>query len=162
MGIITDSGAAAVAKAIRDQSIHLAWGTGGEEWTGNTPQEDERRLTLTNEVGRKALLRSLFVLPADDGEITVSEHGRFAISVVPTPHLYVEFVFDFQDGSGENIREYGIFIGSRVKAGLPPGQSYFTPAEIEDPGTLIMLEHDETPLERAKSRMCTVAYIITF
>lgn len=162
MGIMTDSGAAAVAKAIRDQSIYLAWGTGGEEWDGETPQEDERRTTLANEVGRKALFRSLFVYPDDDGEITVSEHGRFAVSVDPTPHLCLEFEFDFQDGSGENIREYGIFIGGRMKDGLPPGQSYFTPAEVEDPGTLIMLEHDETPLERTKSRMCTVKYILTF
>lgn len=159
---MTDSGAAAVAKAIREQPIHLAWGTGGANWENETPPEDERSVALSNEVGRKALFRSLFVYPDDDGEITVSQHGRFSVSVDPTPHLYLEFEFDFHDGAGKNIREYGIFIGGRTKEGLPPGQSYFTPAEVENPGTLIMLEHDATPLERTTSRMCTVAYVLTF
>lgn len=162
MGIITNSGRAAAAKAVKEQTLYLAWGTGGSDWSAEAPPEDELSTGLRNEVGRKALFRSLFVHPDDDGEITISEHGRYAVSTEPTPYLFLEFEFDFRDGAGETIRELGIFMGGKIKDGLPPGQSYFIPAEVEEPGTLFMLEHRETALERTTSERCHIAYVIPF
>lgn len=162
MGIITDSGRAAVAEAISLRPLFLAWGTGESNWETNRPAEDELKTALVNEVGRKALFRSLFVYPDDEGELVVSEESRYAISATPTKYLYVEFEFDFRDGAGESIREIGVFMGGKLKTGLPPGQSYFTPDQIVDPGTLLMLEHREKTLERTTSERCSLGYVIPF
>ncbi len=162
MGIITDSGRAAIAEAVKAQPLYLAWGSGGEHWGDERVPEDEGTTALANEVGRKALFRSLFVYPDDAGELSVSEDARYAISTVPTKYLYAEFQFDFSDGAWEKIREVGIFMGGRMVDSLPPGQSYFTPAEVADPGTLLMLQHRETVLERPKSERCLMAFVLAF
>ena len=162
MGIITDSGRAAVALAVKEQPLYLAWGTGGEGWDNERPAEDEQSTGLVAEVGRKALFRSLFVLPDEQGEISISEESRYAVSVEPTKYLYVEFEFDFKDGAGETIREVGVFMGGEIVSGLPPAQSYFVPSEVLDPGTLLMLEHRETALQRTRSERCLIAYVIPF
>lgn len=162
MGIITDSGRAFVARAIKEQPLYLAWGSGSPDWGGDRPPEDERSVALSCEIGRKALFRSLFVFPADDGEICVSEESRYAVSSEPTKYLYAEFDFDFKDGAGETIREIGIFIGGKMVDGLPPAQTYFVPSEVIDPGTMLMIEHRETELRRMRSERCIVAYVIPF
>ena len=162
MGIITDSGRSAVAQAVKDQRLYMAWGNGDENWDEAKSPEDELSIRLVNEVGRKTLFRSLFVYPDDAGELVISEESRYAISTSPTKYLYLEFDFDFRDGAGESIREIGIFMGGKIKEGLPPGQSYFTPADVIDPGTLLMLEHREKVLERTTSERCFIAYVIPF
>lgn len=52
-------------------------------------------------------------------------------------------MFDYGEGLADAIREVGVFIDTQVKAGLPEKQTFFTPDQIEDPGTLILLEHLE-------------------
>ena len=56
----------------------------------------------------------------------------------------MEFLFDYGEGLSSSIREIGIFIDTEIKEGLPETQTYFTPEEIENPGTLILLEHLES------------------
>ena len=70
---------------------------------------------------------------------------RYAFSETPTRQLFFEFVFNFGEGVAETVREVGVFIDTAVKAGLPANQTYFTPDQIEDGGTLLQLKHLEIP-----------------
>lgn len=46
--------------------------------------------------------------------------------------LYLRVTFDFEDAPRNTIREVGVFVGTVVKAGVPPGKKYVTPSELED------------------------------
>lgn len=52
-------------------------------------------------------------------------------------------------------------VGTEVKEGLPPGQRYFEPKDIENPGILLLLEHT-VPLIRTASTRETFSFVITF
>jgi hypothetical protein len=159
MSILTNAGRAALAKGIREQSIFLAWGTGGAEWGETPPPEDIGAEALVNEIGRKALWRSLYVLPDEEGELLLPS-GRYAVSAAPTRFLYLQFLFDFTDGAGSTIREMGVFVGGSVVEGLPPGQTYFTPTEVANPGALLMLMHRE-PIVRVASERFAAETVIS-
>lgn len=141
MAILTQSGRAAMAAAIADQSLHLAWGGGEQAWDITPQPEPTSATALVNEIGRRTVTLWQFAIPDPDGVIVVPT-GRFSPSPgnAPTNHLYLRFNFDFTDAPSAVIREVGVFVGTSVKADLPPGQRYFTPAEIEHPGILLALE----------------------
>ncbi|MCL2020936.1 MAG: hypothetical protein FWG81_02240 [Betaproteobacteria bacterium] len=149
MAILTQSGRAAIAAAIATRPLHLAWGTGDPAW--DTAPEPETTLAtgLVNEIGRRALTLWQFVMPDDNGAITVNDVDdpsitkSFAPSLgnVPTNHLYLLFNFDFLDAPAATIREIGVFIDTVVDPALPPGQKYFAPGELHNPGILLALEH---------------------
>lgn len=162
MAIMMNSGRAALAKAVSAQRIFLAWGTGSQEWDDERPIVDKNDARLFNEVGRKALFRCLFVYPDDEGTIHTDETCRYSVSTEPTRHLCVEFKFDFKDGAGKTIRETGVFIGGETAEGLPPGQSYFTPDQVKDAGTLLMLDHLEKKIERPSAQPCSFTYVLHF
>lgn len=160
MSVLVDSGRAVLAQAIKEQSgIYLAWGTGSEDWGDAPPPEDIGATALTNEVGRKALWRSLYVFPSAEGEIILPE-GRYSVSTTPTRHLYLQFLFDFADGVGSTIREFGVFVGTQLQNGLPPGQTYFVPTEVADPGTLLLIKH-RAPIIRSASERHVAEFALT-
>ena len=51
--------------------------------------------------------------------------------------------------------------GTQTKAGLPDGQQYFAASEIEQTGSLVMLEHP-TPLLRETGVRETFEFVVTF
>ncbi len=54
----------------------------------------------------------------------------------------MHFAFPYGEGTTEKlVREVGIFINTQTRSGLPAKQAYFTPDEISDKGTLIILDH---------------------
>ncbi|MCL2344811.1 MAG: hypothetical protein FWC58_03030, partial [Desulfobulbus sp.] len=144
---LTLSGRAAIAAAVATRPLHLAWGTGDPAWDGAPLPESTLATGLFNEIGRRALTLWQFVLPDDNGAITINDVDdptiiqSFAPSPVPTNHLYLLFNFDFLDAPAATIREIGVFMGTVVDPGLPPGQKYFTPGELSDPGILLAIEH---------------------
>lgn len=140
--ILTESGREAVAAAINNQAIHLAWGTGDVSWDASKPTEAVGATTLLAEVGRRKLTQSMFCSPKTDGEIIVSQ-GRFTASLnnAPTKYLYLRFAYDFTDATGQSIRELGVFVGATVKTGVPAGTDYLTPSQIDQPGRLLVLEY---------------------
>ncbi|WP_255453517.1 hypothetical protein [Wolbachia endosymbiont of Atemnus politus] len=87
--------------------------------------------------------------------------GRFKSSDVPTNNLYLKFTFDFTDAANQVIKELGVMVGTRVKENLLPGQRYFEPKDIENPGILLVLEHT-VPLIRTAATRETFAFIVTF
>lgn len=166
MGVLTDAGRAAMVRAIKEQSMFIALGTGREEWGDSPPFESSAALELTNEVGRRAIARSMYVIPDDENgtlevpiTTTVTAEGpvevgtrKFSVSSEPTRYLYVEFQLDFADAAGAYIRELGIFIGAKLKPDLPPGKMFFKKEDFEDEGLLFQLEHREPMLRKPDTR----------
>lgn len=160
MAILPKSGRAAIAKAIKDQNLHMAWGTGDGEWT-TPPVEQTTATALMNEVGRRPALEVAFVEPNSDGEIAVEGAGRFTRSTTETNQLYLTFKFDFADASSEVIREIGVFVGTETDPDLPAGQMYFVPSEVVNGGTLLQLEN-KAPIYRSASTRENFEILITF
>jgi len=160
MAILVNVGRAAVAAAIKAMPLHLGWGTGRAAWD-NTPEPEPVLATeLVSEIGRRELTQSLYVVPDPNGEIIVP-NGRFSVSEKPTNNLYVRFNFDFNDAAASDIREVGVFVGTKVEAGLPAGQKYFTLAQLQSPGQLLALERLPKFTRNAAVRQ-TFEFVIIF
>ncbi|MDR2164578.1 MAG: hypothetical protein LBO79_02895 [Zoogloeaceae bacterium] len=149
MAILTQSGRAAMAAAIVQLPIHLAWGTGLPEWDSDPDPESTQAVGLVNEIGRRKLTLWQFITPDDEnGTITVNDVDdptithKFSPSPdnAPTNFLFLLFNFDLADAPAATIREVGIFVNTVTDPELPEGQRYFTPDQIIDPGILLALE----------------------
>lgn len=160
MAILPKSGRAAMAAAIKSQSLHLAWGTGDGAWT-SPPSEDVDATSLVAEIGRRELLESAFVTEDPEGEIVIDGAGRFTRTPNQTNNLYMQFRFDFSDATTAVIREIGVFVGTVTNPNLPPGKRYFLPSEIVNPGTLLQIEN-KAPIYRSPSTRETFEILITF
>jgi len=227
MSILTQSGRAAIAASIKEQSLHLAWGTGDSSWesshkvektfvkgeikldhqpikdvkvvtgqtmhqpsvdytvdsstgvikrtenssipvidkvtveyTESTPPESITSQKLLNELGRRTEDEVLFCTGDENGEL-ITPSGRFRPSNVPTNNLFLKFTFDFTDAANQVIRELGVMVGTKVKEGLPIGQRYFEPKDVENPGILLVLEHT-VPLIRTSATRETFSFVVTF
>lgn len=141
MALITESGRIAIARAIQNEPVYLAWGSGDPAWDGAPVPEDSDATGLVAEVGRRRASVVSYCTPHAEGDIVVAGGVRYLQSVTPTKYLLFRFAFDFGDGGDAGIRELGVFLGTVPRADLPPGQQYFTPDQIADPGVLLMLEH---------------------
>jgi len=148
MAILTSIGRAAWAAAINELPLHLAWGEGDAAWdvTAVSPGLDETALVA--ELGRTVVTTSGFAEPDDLGLIETPT-GNYTLVTGPTPNLYLRFDFGFADAADKTIREVGLFINTVMVDGLPAGQRYFLPADIDEPGTLLAVERFELPLERS-------------
>ncbi|WCR59726.1 MAG: hypothetical protein PG978_001174 [Wolbachia endosymbiont of Ctenocephalides felis wCfeF] len=227
MSILTQSGRAAIAASIKEQSLHLAWGSGDANWesshqiekvfvegeialdhhtikdvrvftgqttyqpsidyivdssTGviqrsenssipvsdkvtieyiqSTPPEPINSIKLLNELGRRTADEVLFCTGDENGEL-ITPSGRFRPSNVPTNNLYLKFTFDFTEAANQVIRELGVMVGTKIKEGLPEGQRYFEPKDVENPGILLVLEHT-VPLIRTSATRETFSFVVTF
>ena len=231
MAIMTRSGRAALAAAIMQQPLHLAWGVGSIEWeaaapdyvgaftavdvlqlphehvkdvivttsddattytastdytvdattgrilrvvtgaipsmgtvkvtyTRDTPPNDVTQEALINELGRRMVDEVAFVVADDEGPI-VAPTGRFTLSSEPTNHLFVRVRFDFGDAATSIIREQGLFVATQTDANLPNGQKYFEPADVTDPGILLIAQNT-VPIIRQPSTRETFEFVVTF
>ncbi|GHT92083.1 hypothetical protein FACS1894122_05430 [Alphaproteobacteria bacterium] len=161
MAILTQSGRAAIAQSVKDQVIHIAWGQGQlEAGHDDFSPEDPMQTTLQSEVGRRIVDGVVFCVGDDNGEL-VTPTGRFSASEEPTNNLYIETTYDFEDASDHTIRELGLFVGTKTDPDLPVGQKYFLPADIVDPGILLLLEHS-VPLIRTPATREKFCFVVTF
>lgn len=141
MAILTFSGRAAIVDYLRTCPLFLAIGTGHPNW-GSVPDPPDYDATgLINEIGRKKLTQAFFVNEDDNGEIEMPGGRHYSQSAIPTRHLFVRFLFGYGEGVNATIREVGIFINSTTKSGLPATQTFFTPDQIQEQGSLLLLEH---------------------
>lgn len=138
------AGRAETARLVSTQPIHIAWGTGKAAWDTTPEPEPTDDTALIAEVGRRAATEVGFVLPDDNGPIETPQ-GNFKKSDVPTRWLYIRVLFAFDEASDKRIRELGIFVGTKTKAGLPAGQKYFKPDELEagGAGQLYLLDRSQ-------------------
>ena len=163
MAILTQSGRTAIAQSVKNQVIHLAWGTGQSD-NGfdnfDALPEDPTQTALIREVGRRVVDEVLFCVGDDQGDL-ITPTGRFRYSDDPTNNLYIKTVFDFLDASEYTIRELGLFVGTVTNPDLPVGQRYFLPADIVDSGILLLLENS-VPLIRTAATRESFKFVITF
>lgn len=127
-------------RAIANESLYLAWGLGDPEWGQTPPLEPIGDTALVAEIGRRRAAFVGYCTPDPDGDIVTVTDGRFQSSNAPTKWLYFRFSFDFADGGDAIIREMAVFMHTEIAPDLPPGQMYFPPEDIADPGTMLLLE----------------------
>lgn len=171
MAILTESGRAAMAKAIASQAIHLAWGIGGDDWDADTPPpESVGVVALASEIGRRRVTSVQYVTPDDAGDVVVPVFGpsagagrrrRFRIVEGPTPHLYMRFNFEFEDAPASVIRELAVFTGTVIKDGLPVGQRYFEPADIQGAGIMLAVENLRGKIIRSPNSRQAFEFVLT-
>lgn len=152
MAIITETGRIAIARAIQNEPIYLAWGAGDPAWDQTPVPEDVAAAALHAEIGRRRASVVGYCVPHSEGDILVPGGARFLQSAVPTKHLFFRFAFDSEDGGDAGIRELGVFVGTVPHADCPPGQMYFTPDQVADPGVLLMVERVALVTLSASSR----------
>ncbi len=139
MAILTNSGRSAVAEILKDQPIHMAWGSGVAAWDTESVPEPLTAVALENEIGRRVATQVQYCTPSSSGEIEVP-NGKFAISAEPTNFLFMRFTFAFLDAPSATIRELGVFVGTTIRSSVPSSQQYFVPADVQTPGRLLLLE----------------------
>lgn len=160
MAILTDSGRTAVALSIKNQPIHLAWGSGSSGWDTTPVPESITDTALVAEIGRKIITVSNYVTPDVAGAIVVPT-GRFSVSATPTRYLYCRFDYDYGDSSSATIRELGVFVGCTTNPALPGGQTYFAPSDIVSPGTMLVSERIPV-FSRSPTSRPTFEFVIMF
>lgn len=167
---------------VRDQDYRLDATAGRLTWLGGLPGSDAESApesvtvtvryrtgraseetgaqALMAEIGRRLVEERHFVEPDPEGEIVVPT-GRFRLAAGPSNHLFLRARFDFEDAAGTTVREQGLFVGTQTDPALPIGQKFFIPAQITDPGILLVLQHS-TPIVRHASTRETFEFVITF
>lgn len=152
MAVLQDRGRIALARAIATQPLYLAWGRGLPAWDGAPEPEPTDATALVDEIGRRLITAVQYVVPHADGEIELPDGSRYTASAQQSKWLHARWTFDYADAAGETVRELGVFIGGAVQAGLPPGQRYFTAAQVVDPGDLYTLERFDAFTRSASTR----------
>jgi hypothetical protein len=141
-----------MASAIKAQPLHIAWGSGDPAWDDMVDADLPGLVTSTAlacELGRREPSSVGFVVPDDAGSILIPIgsdgegnviYKRYKQVEGPTAYLYVRCNFDNADASNSTIREIALFGGTKFDPELPPGQQYFTPDQLEDPGFVVAIE----------------------
>lgn len=159
MAILTNSGRIAMAESVKARPIHLAWGSGDAAWDVTPVPEGVDNVALVAEVGRRIATSVRYCVPDVAGEIVVPT-GRFRETVEKQRHLYMKFNFDFTDAETATIRELAVFVGTTTDPDLPSGQMYFEPADIVDPGVLLVIERI-TKFTRSPSVRQAFEFVVT-
>lgn len=161
MSVLVNEGRAAIAAAIASRPLHLAWGEGDASWTEPAPAPSTGATTVLNEVGRRVVTRTAFCVPDENGDIQTTT-GRYREVATPTPHLYLFTKFDFADAPNATIRTLGVFMDTQVVSGLPEGQKYFLPSQLQNDGLLLVLENLERFIPRSPASRETFELVVTF
>lgn len=171
LSTITNTGRAAMAKAIAARPLYLAWGSGDPARDAMKKEELPSLVdaeALTNELGRRKPSVIRFCTPDDAGGIVIpvasTEEGvlqtaRYSLSDTPTPYLYIRADYDFENAANAVIREIGLFMDCQPKKGCPAGQFYFTPDEFEDRGMMFCGQILDKPMNRSVSVRQSVEFV---
>lgn len=111
LATLTQSGRAAIARAIAAQPLFLAWGSGDPAWDADdaTLPSLVTATRLVNELGRRRASSVGYVTPDEDGGIVIpvstggeeAQEMRYRVSPEPTPYLYCVTNFDFNDAPAD-------------------------------------------------------------
>jgi hypothetical protein len=169
---LTNAGLAALAAAVKSRPLHIAWGSGSQEWDSDPSSKPSlvNATALVHELGRRTVRQCSFCTPDENGDIVaptgVNPDGtlvtaRYALSETPTPYLYVMASFDYAEASEATIRECGLFMDTVVSSSCPEGQRYFTPGEVSDPGFLVLAQIFDTPIARSSSMRQSIEFVFS-
>lgn len=168
MTVLTKVGRIALAKALKNETLFLAWGSGEEHWGQEPPAEEVGATTLVKEIGRRKLTQVHFLKPDEEGDIIIMQAAgddgfeklKYSISEEPTNILLFRAPFDFGDAASAVIREIGIFAGGTTQEGLPEGQRYFTAEQVTDLGRLLAVENIQ-PIYRSAATREQFDFVLT-
>lgn len=140
--VLQDAGRIALAKALAAMPAHFAWGRGDGAWPA-PPAVPSNRTTLLAEVGRRLATIVRYVVPATEADFDVEMDAKqfYKFSADPTPYLYLRAEFSTDDALNEEIRECGLFFGTVAKTGVPAGQRYLKPEQVQDAGFIYHLTY---------------------
>jgi hypothetical protein len=161
MATLTNSGRIAMATAIKDLPIYMCWGEGATEWAETVPDEVVTATALSNVVGYRKATSVQYCTP-DEASGTISiPSGKYSTSTTATNHLYIKFVFDFADATGNTIREIGVKVNTTAKDTVATGQEYLDTTEVENVGDLLLIENRK-PIYRETGVKETFEFVVTF
>ncbi|MFI3271951.1 MAG: hypothetical protein R3Y11_07625 [Pseudomonadota bacterium] len=171
LATLTTSGRAPIAKAIVEQPLHLAWGTGSASWTEDNLPSIVGMTELVAEVGRRIPTKVGYVTPDESGDIVIPisagaqgavEEARYTLVTedTPTPYVYILTNFDYADASNVTIREMAVFMGGEVDTDLPDGQRYFVPSEVTDNGIMLAAQIVMPTIERSPSVRQSIEFVL--
>ncbi len=122
--------------------IYMAWGifpvAYPTPWTDTPPPIDTTATELLDEIGRRRVSVSAYVIPDVNGELTING-VKYSLSSSKTNYLWVKFSHEESDGGVNNICQLGIYLNVKPKVTVPPGQFYITKNDCDDIGDLFML-----------------------
>lgn len=160
MALFPNSGRIVSAESIAARPLFVAWGLGDGTWL-TPPEESVNATALMNEIGRRVVQSTAFVVPDVDGLI-LTPTGNYTLSGTPTNHLMISATFEFSDATSAVVREVAVFVGAVINVGTTaPGQLYFTPSEMVSNGRLLQIENVE-PIFRSPAIRETFSFIIDF
>lgn len=165
MAILVNVGRVAIAMAVKQNPLHMAWGSGSAGWDATPVQPTVNETGLVAEIGRRAPSVVSYCVPDELGSIVIPMANglvkRYSVSETPSNSLYLRFAFDGADAPNSLIRETAVFMGTTFVPGLPPGKMYFPPEDIVSHGTLLVVERATKVIREAATRQ---AYdiVITF
>lgn len=172
MATLTICGRSAIAEALAEKPIYLAWGEGDIAWDG-LPDGDlpplAGRTALFGEIGRRLCESVSFAEPDNEGDISVPvallpdgtvELARYVRKTEPTPYLYFNVKYDFADAATATIRELGIFRGGAPDPALPAGQRYFRPEQMIDQGKLLAIQIIRPSILRSPSVRQVISFVL--
>jgi hypothetical protein len=134
---LTTAGRVSLVNDLKNMDLFLAWGTGQASWDDDdAPVFDAGASALVAELGRRRIMNKQFVVPNDNGDITV-DGQKYSIYNGITQYLYLEVIFDVTEAPTDVIRELAVFRGVETQEGLPDGQMYFLPDQIVAQGTVL-------------------------
>ena len=160
MATMTNPARAGQAKLNKDKDIHVAWGQGNASWDVTPVPVDINAATLLSEYGRRKASQVAFCTPDVNGDIEVPG-GKFSLSIAPTKYLYVRCSFSATDQPTGFIREVGVFVGTEAKSTVPSSQQYLSPGDIENPGTVLCIEHINS-IERSNAIRQQFEFVVQF
>lgn len=115
-------------------------------------EENPEATELLDEKIRKLCLTKSFVEINPNGSIVGLDGNRYSETETPTRHVYFMVWLEPNDYPNGTVREVGIFINPVVDDSLPEGQTSFTPAQIEEPGELILVANYPTIIRNQATR----------
>lgn len=158
--VIPAEGAATLVATLIEGNLAIAIGRGVESWGVTPPPPDIEATSLVDPIGISKALYQHFVTPNESGEIQASDGSRWSLSNEPTRFLYVSILLDYNDASGEVVREYALYRNPTFESSVLPGQSYVPINEVADLGQLIGIKNI-SPITRVVARQ-TISEIIDF
>lgn len=113
-------------------------------YTAEIPAPAKTDTGLVTEIGRVRILSLDHVLPisevSDPNPVTVTvENEIFAFVVDPSRHLYTQANLAAHEGVGDAISEFALVIDAAVDPALPPGQLFYSGAEVTQTGTAVLI-----------------------
>lgn len=141
--VLVNDGRVLMAEALQPLPCLFGLGTGNRAWDSENPEPinlDANQLIAP--LGYKKAHAVHFVTPVTDpaepADIVLNT-GRYRISSTPTRYLNYVLKMDYTDVVNE-VREYHLYCNPTLQAGLPIGQTWFTPEQVENVGRLLLSE----------------------